>query len=237
MRDASSALSHESDRVDSLLRASGARWRASQPAPAAISAALFSDAQRRSDPGWAERLTWLIAGAASALVVAGALFLVAPGLSKPGEAGSSSTPGPSYRGSSLATCPVTRPSTEFRPPNAAEAPAGMAWYGDMVLWTLMDQDGAVWSGLPAKGSGLTTTTNWWSSFYRPHEEPEPQVFIIGDRVGQPGAFGFGPGTNVHGEFGDTVQVTGEVPIEGCWSVNAYFRGDKISFVVWVGPTD
>ena len=237
MHDSELDAAMNRDAVHQLLTASGAQWRTSQPEPSPVDPAMFVPAPRRFRLVTSGRAWAFLAGVAVTVAVFVAAAAIAPGwLPRRPDVGG---PGPSttvdHKGGDLAHCPITKPTGDFQPPQQGEIPASKAWYGSPILWTYLDRDGEVWEGLPRSESGLTQKTFWFSTLFGGgHVEPQPEIFVIGDRIGQPGQFGFGPGTNAGAEFGSAMLVGVDVPTEGCWNVTAHYRGAALNYVVWVG---
>jgi hypothetical protein len=224
------------DPVDVALMGAGERWRATQPAPRSIDPSIFTVDQPRLSSPFGTRTVSFAAGVAATLLVVLLAAALAPGWfprDKPAEPGASPTA--RSLGTDVAHCPVTKPTTPFRPPKPGDLPPTKAWYGNVVLWTWLEKDGEVWDGLPRTEAGLGQKTFWWSAFFDVRSEPQPEIFVIGDRIGPPGHFGFGPGTNAGGDFGSAMLVGVDVPTEGCWNVTAHYRGASLNYVVWVGP--
>ena len=238
MREAGEAPMGASEPVDRLLDEAGARWRAGQPEPRPVSAALFERAAAsragdiRGGYAWA-----FVLGAVSAVTLVVALATAAPGLlSRMGSAGpvASDAPAGSYIATGLANCPRTRPEPPFAAPIDADLSDGVAWYGTSRLWTLLDREGEDWTGLPHSKFGYTQKTFWWRAGYRPSAEPTPPIFVMGRRLDGAGSFGFGPGTNASSELGSAMLVGIDIPTIGCWEVTGSYGTDSLSFVVWVG---
>jgi hypothetical protein len=227
--------------IEQRLMAAGAGWRASQPEPLPLDPSIFAADGPRLGSGLGTR-PWsfaagIVAGIAATLVIVLFGMAVAPGwfprtgVEGPGP---SAVAGPS-RGEDLAHCPVTKPSVPFEPDPSAAIPADKAWYGNRLFWTWLDRDGEVWDGLTKSELGFSQKTFWWSALFDVHREEQPEIYVIGSRIGAPGRFGFGPGTNASGDFGSAMLVGVDVPEEGCWNVTAHYRGADLSYVVWVGP--
>ena len=140
-------------------------------------------------------------------------------------------------------CAVTEPGDNpFTP--ASESPDGppalydSAWYGTPDLWTMVDVDGQVWSGLPVGEDGsLTQKTFWFASGYVFDEEPAPDIVVTAEQLDGPAPTvrAGGPGTNgTHPDLGSFMLVGLEIPGEGCWEITAEYRGATLSYVAWVG---
>lgn len=147
-------------------------------------------------------------------------------------------------------CPITVPgATPFTP--ASLTPDGppelydSVWYGTSSLWTMVNNDGQVWSGLPVGEDGsLTQKTFWWAEGYVFDEEPAPAITVTAEQLdgSGPTVRGGGPGTNgTHPDLGSFMLVGLEIPQEGCWKISADYKDATLSYVVWVGdestPTD
>jgi hypothetical protein len=130
------------------------------------------------------------------------------------------------------SCPITKlPSQSFVPPSPypAEVGAGQFWFGTKKLWTNLRIEGT-WQGLSQK-------IFWWREGYDWREENPPQLVVTGRRLD-----GEAPSLEpVHASAGWTndsnhpfMVVGTEVPTLGCWEITGEYKGDRLSFVVWVG---
>ena len=225
------------DPIHEQLLAAGARWREAQPEAAPVDPAIFAAGARELRPWFGRPLVSFAGGVTATLAVLVLAMVVAPGLfpgTGVGGPGASSGSAP-HDGSDLAHCPVTKPTTPFQPPMEGDIPASKAWFGNQILWTWLDRDGEVWTALPRSETGLTQKTFWWSRLFDVRREPQPEIYVIGSRIGPEGTLGFGPGTNAGGDFGSAMLVGIDVPAEGCWNITAHYRGASLNYVVWVGP--
>ena len=131
------------------------------------------------------------------------------------------------------TCPVTQPpDPEFDPPGKpVEVFPGKFWYGSDDLYLALPLDGA-WRQL-AKGDKVF----WWSIHYPGgREENFPNMTIHGRRLDEPGQTfkQFGATNASHHSFPATAMRHGlRVPAGGCWEITGEYRGESLSFVVWV----
>lgn len=133
-----------------------------------------------------------------------------------------------------ATCPVTtRPVQPFTPPapypNGAPY-AGKFWYGSEALWTMLPVDGR-WDQL-AHGEKVW----WWRAGYDGTEEPQPELSVTATRLDgeAPEAHSGTPATNGYHRDFHWAMLTGlEVSGPGCWQVTGRYRGETLSFVIWV----
>lgn len=225
------------DRVDGLLDEAGSAWRAGQPEPRAVDAALFSSGRApRFELGLGGRAWSCLAGAASAVAVLVVIALAAPNLLPRlggGVPAGTSDPGTSYIPLGLASCPLTRPDPGFTSPDGYEPTRNHGWFGSNRLYTMINDGGEIWGGLPASAIGLTQKTFWWRIGYRPSQEPIPPIYVTGKRLDGPGRLGFGPGTNASAEFGSAMLVGIDLPSGGCWELSAHYGIDTLAIVVFV----
>lgn len=132
------------------------------------------------------------------------------------------------------TCPVTKlPSQSFVPPSPypIEVGAGQFWFGTRKLWTNLPIEGA-WQGLSQK-------IFWWREGYDWRAENPPQFTVTGRRLDD-NVPRLEP---VHGNAGWTndtnhpfIVVAFDVPTLGCWEITGDYKGDRLTFVVWVGTS-
>jgi hypothetical protein len=170
---------------------------------------------------------FLVAGIVSAL---GRPYTATPGLAeRPSDSGPP------------ATCPVTRPpNPPFVPPPPYPATAGPGafWFGTQKLWTVLPTSGE-WRGL--RGYNPTDLSYrqklfWWRQGYDWRAEPQPPLIVTGRQLdaSEP------PLTASRASNGYREQdtksfmiVAGDFPTLGCWEVTGDYKGDKLSYVVWV----
>jgi hypothetical protein len=221
------------DPVGRTLDEAGARWRSMQPEPRPVRAALF---ETTSPSGVMSRLgtrRWaFVAGAASMAAVLAGVTIALPLLIPRAGGGVGSTPG--YYPTGKENCPITRPEPDFSPKAGYPAAIGKAWYGSDDLYVMLDKNGEDWSGLPKSELGLTQKTFWYRFGYDSMREPEPDIRVSGVRLDGPGAFRFDDATHANGDFGSAMLVGVDFPSVGCWQIGAVYRGDDLTYVVWVG---
>jgi hypothetical protein len=143
-----------------------------------------------------------------------------------------------------ATCPITQPPSErFVPPDPYPTfhPTGTFWLGSEKLWTMRDTDG-LWHGLRIidADSGFTheiyrDKVFWWRKGYDWRTENPPQFKVSGKRLDAPAP----------PLYADQAQPTFikipaigtgiDIPTVGCWEITGDYKGDKLTFVVWVVP--
>ena len=188
----------------------------------------------------------LVAGTLTAGALTGLLRTNPPPVAPAGQAVGSASPSASRTQQPPPTAQPTPPATQRPrpscpttlpdPPFAAPSPypsqpfsGRKEWYGSEALWTMLDPNGEVWSGLPAGSGGLTQKTFWFSNLMIP-----AQMTVSGERLDDPGSFTSDPGTNAtSSDFGDAMLVGIEVPTPGCWQITGHYRGAELSYVVLV----
>ncbi len=134
-------------------------------------------------------------------------------------------------------CPVTRPpDPPFVPPapSPAEPSDGQFWWGTPALWTVLPVDGR-WNALPQDEHGFTQKTFFWREGYDPAAEPQPALTVTGRRLD-----GDAPTVTVaeatHGYHQDAFMLSGVVlPTAGCWEITGEYQGERLRYVVEVGP--
>jgi len=140
-----------------------------------------------------------------------------------------------------ASCPVTvPPADEFIPPGCDKGKNSF-WWGTEKLWTSLRKSGVWWwaphpPGHEHEVQPLTDKTFWWSKDFDYREEYPPGLKVTGIRLD-----GFAPAlltltpTNALGSPFDAMLVGVYVPTPGCWEITGDYKGQKLSFVVWVQP--
>jgi hypothetical protein len=140
-------------------------------------------------------------------------------------------------------CPVTLPPDDpFVPPDPWPAtPPGEDeyWYGDASLWTALPRDGR-WAGLSLP---MGDKFWWWSAAFDVNEDSTPGLTVTARPVVLAG--GETPGEPVraskatngyHPSFHWAMLVGLKVPA-GCWEVTGEYRGQGLTFTLWVGQDD
>lgn len=137
------------------------------------------------------------------------------------------------------SCPVTKPSDRPFVPPAPYPSAGAFWIGSEKLWTNIAADG-VWNGLPhytPEDSRFRQKLFWWHQGYDWRNENSPELRVSGTRLDAPAP----PiEMDAHANAGWTndrdhpFMVVGIfIPTVGCWKVTGSYRGEELSYVVWV----
>ena len=126
--------------------------------------------------------------------------------------------------------PFTAPA-----PYPSRAPSSNFWHGHQGLWTMLGGDGT-WAGLSRNEHGFRQKVFWWSPGFDGRIETQPDFVVIGRRLDGPESFVRpSPATNAHHvDFGGWTILTGiDVPTTGCWELTGAYRGQSVTFVVWV----
>jgi len=141
------------------------------------------------------------------------------------------------------TCPVTRPpDPPFVPPAPypAKPPSEhQFWFGTQRLWTLLPVDGT-WRGLRPYSPttpGFRQKVFWWRKDYDCWEDPKPELTVEAKRLDAAAPSFFIPrATSGYEQHLKSFMLVGaDFPTRGCWEVTGRFKGDELSFVVWVAP--
>jgi hypothetical protein len=143
-----------------------------------------------------------------------------------------------------ASCPVTGPpAVPFKPSGPYEMDDDSCgfWWGTDKLWTVLNKSG-VWEWAPHEPGHehdvqpLTTKTFWGSVDFHWDKEWPVKLKVTGIRLD-----GYAPplltlrSTNAFP--GPTAAMLSGVyvPTAGCWEITGEYRGEKLSYVVWVQP--
>lgn len=137
------------------------------------------------------------------------------------------------------TCPVTKPpDPPFTPPQpySASAPGTDFWFGTDSLWTAIPHD-SVWYALPYNPEGYTQKVFWWRKGYSWTEEPEPNLTVTGRRLdaNAPPLHALKATNAYAGDIGSAMLVGVDIPTLGCWEITGQYKGEELSFVIWVAP--
>lgn len=148
---------------------------------------------------------------------------------------------PEERPAAPASCPVTVPSAvPFTPPGEHEwgQNDNSFWLGTEKLWTSIRKSGQVWGWGPrAPGEPDLTAKIFWGSVdfdYRRKEDYDLKV--TGRRLdGDAPPLVVDKVTNAL--FTPNVaMLTGVyIPTPGCWEITGDYKGQELSFVVWLYP--
>ena len=154
------------------------------------------------------------------------------------------TPSPSPSSRLVDGCPVTvPPQPAFVPPEPYPPEPGFeaVWYGSADLWTSLDRNGAVWTGLPV-GSGphaVGDKTFWWSENFSTAkgEDFSGDTDITVTAVDLDGSSRTvvekGGGPTFHRFSKNSLLVGLGLPEPGCWEVTARYQGAELSYVLLI----
>jgi hypothetical protein len=112
------------------------------------------------------------------------------------------------------------------------------WFGTKKLWTALPRSGDVWGWLPrAPGQpDLTAKLFWFSVDYDRHKEGNANLKVTGRRLdGDASRLATSPTTNALGDPYDAMLTGIYVPSPGCWEITGDYKGQKLSFVIWLYP--
>lgn len=142
-----------------------------------------------------------------------------------------------------ASCPVTTPPAHPFTPSAWYKPGDDSfWLGSEKLWTEGHKSGVWdWERHEPWAGNLTVKISWGSVDYDWRKEPRPKLTLTGRRLdGEAPPLLLAPMTHIllGGQSGPNVgrgaMLSGVyVPTPGCWEITGDYRGEKLSFVVWV----
>ena len=141
-----------------------------------------------------------------------------------------------------ASCPVTLTAPmPYLPPPQYEIDEGPSsfWIGTDKLWTALIRPG-VWDWAPHEPGHendvqpLTVKTFWGSVDFDWKTEYPPLLKVTGKRLDgdAPPLLTMRP-TNAFPGPSAAMLVGVYVPTSGCWEITGEYKGEKLSFVVWV----
>ena len=142
-----------------------------------------------------------------------------------------------------ASCPVTVPPAEpFIPPSQYEREENGKTFllGNEKLWTVLLKSG-IWGwgphppGHENEVQPLTTKTFWVSVDFNWRTEWPVKLRVTGRRLdGDAPPLLTLPATNAFVDGPAAAMLVGVyVPTPGCWEITGEYRGEKLSYVVWV----
>lgn len=140
------------------------------------------------------------------------------------------------------SCPVTQPPRKpFVPPSpypSQTSPDGF-WFGSERLWIQLPTDGT-WKSLPHYQPGNTAfrqKIQWWRQGYDWRTKHQPPLRITGRRLDSSAPpLATDDHVNAAG-LGDHASMMSGIfiPTVGCWQITGDYKGDKLTFVIWVAP--
>jgi hypothetical protein len=124
------------------------------------------------------------------------------------------------------------PPASYKLDDAAEG----FWFGTEKLWLELPKSG-IWDGWtplePNRGGSLTAKMFWWSVDYNPRTDGNPDLKVTGKRLD-----GEAPtvvANEAHNAIGSAMSTGVYLPTSGCWQITGDYKGQELSFVVWVTP--
>lgn len=138
-----------------------------------------------------------------------------------------------------AICLVTRPpNPPFVPPSPYPAKFGPDgfWFGTQKLWTWLPINGE-WRGLRSyEPGGLSYRQKlfWFRQGYNSRTETQPALVVTGRQLdaSEPPL----KSDTSNGFTSYSFMVVGiDIPTLGCWEITGEYKGDKLSYVIWVAP--
>jgi hypothetical protein len=137
------------------------------------------------------------------------------------------------------TCPVTKPSEHPFIPPAPYPAAGAFAMGSEKLWTNIPRNGA-WFGLShytPDDPRFRQKLFWWSEGYDWRTENPPHLTVRGDRLDAPASFvttDQDVGSGWTNDRDHAFMVVGIfIPTVGCWKITGEYKGEELSYVVWI----
>jgi hypothetical protein len=143
-----------------------------------------------------------------------------------------------------ASCPVTvAPADPFIPPSPYERSDNVNSFllGTEKLWTGLRKAEVWWwaphpPGHEQEVQPLTAKIFWGSVDFNYKEEYPPKLKVTGRRLdGDAPPLLTLPTTNAFPGPAAGMLTGVYVPTPGCWEITGEYRGQKLSFVVWVEP--
>jgi hypothetical protein len=142
-----------------------------------------------------------------------------------------------------ASCPVTlRPKEPFTAPAPYTLSKSDFWLGTEKLWTFLPKSGPVWGWTPrAPGhehevQPLTNKLFWVSVNFDYQRIVDYSLKVTGRRLDGDAPPLLTTETNNAFPGPAAAMLVGiYVPAPGCWEITGEFKGEKLSYVVWVRP--
>jgi len=136
------------------------------------------------------------------------------------------------------SCPITVPQNPvFVPPAPYDTLGSFKehfWSGSSSLWTIIPANGT-WNALPHSSAGYTQKILWWRDGYVWDQEPEPNLFVSGERIDESAPpLIVSKATNAYAsDIGSAMMVGADFPTLGCWRITGKYNNAELSFVIWV----
>src|SRR5262245_28894115 len=143
------------------------------------------------------------------------------------------------------SCPTTTPPSEtFVPPTPypTQLPSDSFWLGSEKLWTSRNKSGLLrgyWRTDREIGKHKIYSEKvfWWRKGYDWRAENPPQLKVSGRRLDAPAAPFYVDHAYVANITIPAMLTVIGIPTPGCWEITGDYKGDKLSFVVWVVDPD
>lgn len=138
------------------------------------------------------------------------------------------------------SCRTVPPAEAFTPlgPYELDGENGF-WLGSEKLWTALPKSGVVWGWAPRPPGhehDLTAKTFWGSVDFNWKTEYPPELKVTGKRLdGDAPPMIATRATNAFPGPAAAMLVGVIVPTPGCWEITGEYKGEKLSYVVWVTP--
>ena len=93
----------------------------------------------------------------------------------------------------------------------------------------------VWEYLPHNPNGYSQKILWWRDGYVWNEEPEPNLFVSGERLdaSAPPLIASKATNAFASDIGSAMLVGVDFPTLGCWKITGRYNNAELSFVIWV----
>ena len=139
-----------------------------------------------------------------------------------------------------ASCRTVPPKEPFIPPAPYELDSENGfWLGSEKLWTAIPKSGLVWGWArraPGHEHDLTAKTFWGSVNFDWKTEYPPELKVTGKRLdGDAPPLMANRATNAFPGPAAAMLVGVIIPTPGCWKITGEYKGEKLSYVVWVQP--
>jgi hypothetical protein len=140
-----------------------------------------------------------------------------------------------------ASCPLTRPpAVPFTPPGEPKEACedDGFWLGTEKLWQCLPKSGIAWGWLPRTPDHatpeITAKIFWGSAHFDLHKDEDYSLKVTGRRLdGDAPPLVVDRATNALGKVHDSMLTGVYMPTPGCWEITGEYKGDKLSYVVWV----
>jgi hypothetical protein len=137
-----------------------------------------------------------------------------------------------------ASCPLTLPPAVPFTPAGEHKLDNSFWLGSEKLWISLRKSGEVWGWLP-RGPGkpdLTAKIFWGSVDFDYRRKEDYDLKVTGRRLdGEAPPLVVDKVTNALFVPNAAILSGVYIPTPGCWEITGDYKGQKLSFVVWLYP--